>query len=113
MSKTASKTQILLARLTVLLLVGLIIVGLARYGVSAKELQRIWQNVLARPGGPMTFRFILQPVMAAIAALLDRIKDARTGRSPYLWTLLTNSADRGVRLHEGLISTARIILLGW
>lgn len=47
MSKTASKTQILLARLTVLLLVGLIIVGLARYGVSAKELQRIWQNALA------------------------------------------------------------------
>ena len=61
----------------------------------------------------MTFRFILQPVMAAIAALLDGIKDARTGWSPYLWTLLTNSAGRGVRLHEGLISTARIILLGW
>ena len=99
-------------RLTVLLLVGLIIAGLVRYGVSAKELQRIWQNVLTRPGGPMTFRFILQPAMAAIAALLDGIKDARTGRSPYLWTLLTNEADRAAHLHEGLISTARIILLG-
>jgi hypothetical protein len=52
MSKTASKTQILLARLTVLLLVGLIIVGLARYGVSAKELQRIWQNVPCSPWRP-------------------------------------------------------------
>ena len=60
----------------------------------------------------MTFRFILQPAMAAIAALLDGIKDARTGRSPYLWTLLTNEADRAAHLHEGLISTARIILLG-
>jgi hypothetical protein len=111
-TETASRAQVLLMRLTVLLLVGLIIAGLVRYGVSAKELQRIWQNVLTRPGGPMTFRFILQPAMAAIAALLDGIKDARTGRSPYLWTLLTNEADRAAHLHEGLISTARIILLG-
>ncbi len=35
----------------------------------------------------MTFRFILQPVMAAIAALHDGIKDARLGRSPYFWTV--------------------------
>ena len=60
----------------------------------------------------MKFRFILQPAMATIAALYDGIKDARTGRSPYFWTILTNPADRAVRLHEGLISTSRIILLG-
>ncbi len=112
MTEIATRTQVLLVRLTVLLLVGLIIVGMVRYGVSAQELQRIWQNILARPGGPMTFRFILQPAMATIAALLDGIKDARTSRPPYFWTLLTNQADRGARVYEGLISTARIILLG-
>ena len=61
----------------------------------------------------MTFRFILQPLMAAIAALHDGVKDAQTGRSPYLWTLLTSPAERGGRLREGLIATARIILLGF
>jgi len=60
----------------------------------------------------MTFRFFLQPVMASIAALYDGIKDAQTGRSPYFWTILTNPEKRDGRLHEGLISTARIILLG-
>ena len=50
--------------------------------------------------------------MAAIAAMRDGIKDARTGRSPYLWTVLTDPRKRGARLREGLISTARIILLG-
>ena len=60
----------------------------------------------------MTFRFILQPIMATIAALYDGVEDARTGRSPYLWTILTNQAERGGRLREGLISTARVILLG-
>ena len=102
----------MLARLTVVLLVALVVIGLARYGVSVKEIQRIRQNILARPGGPMTFRFILQPAMAALAAMNDGIKDARTGRSPYFWALLTRRANRGDRLNEGLISTARIILLG-
>ena len=60
----------------------------------------------------MTFRFILQPAMAFIAALHDGIKDARTGRSPYFWTVVTNAAERGGRLREGLMSIGRIILLG-
>jgi hypothetical protein len=49
--------------------------------------------------------------MATIAALYDGVKDA-TGRSPYLWAILTNPVERGGRLREGLISTARVILLG-
>jgi hypothetical protein len=49
--------------------------------------------------------------MATLAALFDGIKDARTGRSPYFWTILTNPAERAVRLHEGLISTSRIARL--
>jgi hypothetical protein len=111
MTGPPSKNQILLARLVVLLMIALIIFGLIRFGLSAAARQNFWQDLRARPGGPMTFRFILQPAMATIAALLDGIKDARTGRSPYLWTVLTNPAERSGRLHEGLISTARIILL--
>jgi hypothetical protein len=56
----------------------------------------------------MAFRFILQPVMAAIAALRDGVNDAKSGRSPYFWTLLTNPFERGQCLYEGLISTARV-----
>ena len=45
----------------------------------------------------MAFRFILQPVMAAIFAIRDGMKDARAGRSPYFWTVLHDpcSAGRG------------------
>ncbi len=60
----------------------------------------------------MTFRFVLQPVMAAATALYDGIQDARAGRSPYLWTIFTDPAKRAARLQEGFTSTARIILLG-
>ena len=112
MSTTPSKRQILLARFVMLLFIALLIFGLLRFGLSAQTLQSFGHDILARPGGPMTFRFILQPAMAAIAALVDGIRDARTGRSPYLWTILTNPAERMGRLHEGVIATARIILLG-
>ena len=76
------------------------------------ELRRLWRNLLERPGGPMTFRFVLQPVMVTIAAVRDGLRDARTGRSPFLWTMLTQPAKVQGRLNEGLIATARIILLG-
>jgi hypothetical protein len=61
----------------------------------------------------MSFRFILQPTMAALAALHDGIRDARLGRDPYLWTVLTNPEKRAGRLREALIATARILLLGF
>ena len=111
-TETASKTQIILFQLAVTLMIAFVAFGVAWYGVSADVRGRIWQNLLERPGGPMTFRFILQPIMATIAALYDGIKDARTGRSPYLWTIFAVPEKRGSRLREGLISTARIILLG-
>jgi hypothetical protein len=112
MAATPSKSKIFLARLVLVLMIAFVILGLALYGFSAEVRERIWQSLLERPTGPMTFRFILQPIMAMIAALHDGIADARTGRAPYLWTILTNPAKRVDRLNEGLISTARVLLLG-
>jgi hypothetical protein len=60
----------------------------------------------------MSFRFLLQPAMAALAAFHDGIRDARTSRSPYFWTVLHDPAQRGGRLREGLLATARVALLG-
>ena len=112
MTATPSKTQIFLARLVLAMMIGFVVVGVAMYGLSVPVFERIWHNLLERPGGPMTFRFFLQPAMAAIAAVLDGIKDARGGRAPYFWTIVSDPAKRTARLNEGLISTARVLLLG-
>ncbi|WP_411851163.1 hypothetical protein ACLB90_00720 [Stenotrophomonas sp. LGBM10] len=77
-------------------------------------LTRFWTDMIDRADGPMTFRFFLQPTMALIAALLDGIKDARSGRTPYAW-LLAHAGSRDVRLatwREGVTATMRILLLG-
>jgi len=65
-----------------------------------------WHDLLQRPDQVMRFRFVLQPIMATIAALHDGREDARLGRSPYIWTLLSSPSERVGRLEEGVISTA-------
>jgi hypothetical protein len=74
-------------------------------------LTRIWHDLISRPSGPMAFRFMLQPTMAIIAAALDGMKDARTGRSPFFWTLVNSPEERAGRLKEALKATSRIIAL--
>lgn len=109
LTEPISKNQLLQARLAIGLVVGLIVLGVVCYGFATETLDRVWANLLARPSGPMTFRFVLQPAMAAIAALRDGIKDARLGRRPYLWAILTGvrgPEGRSGRLWEG-IATAR------
>ena len=72
---------------------------------------RMWSGLAFEWSGPLGFRFVLQPVMAATLAVRDGIRDAGAGRSPYFWTVLTNPAERTARLLEGLKATARVILL--
>jgi hypothetical protein len=112
MPKAVTKSQVFLARLVVGLMVAFVIGGLLWYGFSAEVRTRLWQNLFERPGGPMVFRFFLQPTMAAIAAWRDGVDDARTGRSPFFMGALADPAQRTVRLNEALVATARIILLG-
>lgn len=112
MTQTPSKAKIRLAWLAAFLVVAFIVLGALTRGISAEEVERLWRNVADRPGGPMTFRFILQPVMAAIAAFRDGVRDGRTGRSPYMWTVVTNRSEGVERLQEGFYATGQIILLG-
>jgi hypothetical protein len=114
-TETISKGQLLQARIAVAILLALFVLAVAWYGITAESLGRLWNDILDRPDGPMTFRFILQPAMAIIAALRDGVHDARLGRRPYLWALLHGVRDpegRSGRLWEGIVSTARIIILG-
>ena len=102
----------LLARIVGASMIALVVAGIVWHGVTVATFERIWFQLLQRTDAPMRFRFILQPLMAAIVAIRNGLKDARTGKSPYFWTLVTNPRERIRRLNEGLNATARIILLG-
>ncbi len=74
-------------------------------------LARIWENIGGRVGGPLTFRFVLQPVVATFLAIRAGLADARTGRPPYFWTILTNPNDRAALLREGWKAVAKVFVL--
>ncbi len=71
----------------------------------------MWDGLVARVGGPMTFRVILQPTMATLLAVRAGLKDAREGRPPYLWTILTDPSQRAGLIREGWKACARVFFL--
>ena len=72
---------------------------------------RIWENLGGRIGGPLSFRLILQPLVAIVLALRAGRQDARAGRPPYFWTILTDAADRRDLLREGWKAVAKVFVL--
>jgi len=105
-----------LQRVTLWIALGLTLVlilhGAIRYGFTPEVDQRFWQDLFARAGGPMSFRFLLQPTMALLAAIPDGRRDARQGHSHFYWTSRSDTSLRRGRLWQGLYATARILLLG-
>jgi hypothetical protein len=111
-SEAPSRISLMTAWFAVALTVVLLALGIFWYGFSLDVHHRFWSDMFARFGGPMTFRFFLQPTMAAIAALHDGIRDVREGHKSFFWTAHRDPTQRAGRLREGFISTARILLLG-
>jgi hypothetical protein len=72
---------------------------------------RLIEHLLERPDGPMAFRFVLQPIMAAIVAIRDGIRDGKSGAPPYFLTIIRPSDRRRAALLEGLRATSRILIL--
>lgn len=72
---------------------------------------RIADNLVARVSGPMKFRLVLQPTMAVIFAIRSGLKDARTGKSPYLWGLISDPAQRDDMLKDGWKSVGKVFIL--
>ena len=74
-------------------------------------LTRIADDMISRVTGPMKFRLVLQPLMAAFFAVRAGLKDARTGRPPYFWSMLTNKGHREEMVKDGWKSVGKIFIL--
>jgi hypothetical protein len=69
-----------------------------------------WNDLVSRPAGPLAFRFILQPLMAAALAIRDGYKDAKSGRPPYLHTMVYDKTQRGRLALEGFHAVLRVMI---
>jgi len=74
-------------------------------------LNRLWENLGGRIGGPMSLRLLLQPTIATILAIRSGLADARTGKPPFFWTVLTSANDRRELLRSGWKSVAKVFTM--
>jgi hypothetical protein len=72
---------------------------------------RVGTQLLARVSGPMKFRLVLQPVMALIFATRSGLADARAGKSPYFWALLSDPGQREDMIKDGWKSVGKVFVL--
>ena len=63
---------------------------------------RVWEQLAGRIDGPFAFRFVCQPVMAAILAIRAGVADAQDHRAPYLWSVLSRPLERPQLIREGI-----------
>jgi hypothetical protein len=72
---------------------------------------RVWSNLFARVSGPIKFRLVLQPAMACFFAFRSGLADARAGKPPYFWALLSEPGQREAMLKDGWKSVGRVFVL--
>jgi hypothetical protein len=72
---------------------------------------RGFENLVARSDGPMSFRLILQPAVAILLALRAGMRDAREGRPPFLWAVLSDQSCRRELMRQGWKDVGNVFLV--
>jgi hypothetical protein len=74
-------------------------------------LLRIWEDLGGRIDGPLFFRFILQPLIAATLGFRAGVADARAHQVPYAWRVLSHPSERWNLIRMGLKDVGKVFLL--
>ncbi len=62
--------------------------------------------------GPGRLRFVLQPMTAILLGIRGGLRDARTGKPPYLFGLIFSSGHRREFLRSGVAAIRNLLALG-
>jgi hypothetical protein len=65
-----------------------------------EALRQAWEDLFGRVDGPMSFRLIIQPVVATLLAIRAGWTDAREGRPIFFWTLARDPTRTRVMLRN-------------
>ena len=64
-----------------------------------------------RVSGPLKFRLVLQPLIAAVYAIFAGLKDARAGKPPYFWALISKPDHRAEMMKDGWKDIGKVFVL--
>jgi hypothetical protein len=67
--------------------------------------------MLGRASGPLHFRFLIMPAVVTVLAVRAGLKDAREGRSKFLWTFFTKPEERSGLFRSALKDIGKILIV--
>jgi hypothetical protein len=71
-------------------------------------------ELVGRLDGPLHFRFLLQPLVAAIIGYRDGVRDAKAGAPPYFGMLTqVDREQRKVMFHDAWSSIGKVFILAF
>lgn len=71
---------------------------------------RFTTQLIDRLSGPMHFRLVMQPLMAAFFAIRSGLADAPTDKPPYFWGLFSDRVNRRAMIKDGWRSISRVFV---
>lgn len=72
---------------------------------------RMVESLARRVDGPLHFRLIVQPIVAAVMALRAGMRDERDGKPPFLWAVLLRTADHRELLGEAWRDLKNVLII--
>jgi hypothetical protein len=75
-------------------------------------ISRFWPDIMGRVTGPLTFRLIVQPLVAAFFGLRAGLRDARAGRPAFGWHLFsTKLGNRRQLIHDAWKDIGKLFVM--
>ena len=72
---------------------------------------RGWENLVSRFGGPMSFRFLIQPAVAIVFAVRAGIRDARENKPTFLGCALSNPRSWSLRMRQSWKDVGKVFIV--
>jgi hypothetical protein len=71
----------------------------------------IAEGIIARIVGPMSLRFVFQPLVGLLLGARDGVRDAKAGEPPFIFDLIVNRANRRIKLASLFTSLSKTIII--
>lgn len=69
------------------------------------------EGFIARVAGPMSLRFVFQPLVGLLLGVRDGMKDAKAGEPPFILDLIVNRENRKAKLSSLFESLSKTIII--
>ena len=76
-----------------------------------RMLALFFEEMIGRAGGPLNFRLVVMPTVAAFFGIRAGLRDTREGKSTFLWGIITKPTGRAAALRSARKDIGRVFIM--